>query len=253
MLKQEHVAKGRNNIYFLNPTLGVMRLAGSISNVVSRPVDAILKSVNESQIDQITLSLHKDMLRVYYTEEGTDNDSCLIDYTQYAQHKSYWYHDVNTPVKIMFSDSGYDVELGVGSEYPCVIRAEEGLTDFDCAISYTYYTRYLTAPNRLDGMIARRVHVSTLQTFNSSIYIGVDYDHSNKPLVWRRFVTVQDRGEDLPEDIFGDDTESGAKTVSIRILTKGTHFVQIRLRQYCYGFQSEVLQVGLEYGTSTNL
>lgn len=253
VLKQEHVTKGRNNIYFLNPTMGVMRLSGSIANVVSRPVDAILKSINEAQYDQVNLSIHKDMLRVYYTENGTENDSCLIDYTQYAQQKSYWYHDTNTPIKIMYSDSGYDIELGIGSEYPCVIQVEDTLRDFDCAIEYTYYTRYLSSPNRLDGVIARRVHVTTLQSFNSSIYIGIDYDHSNRPIVWRRFVSVPDKGPDLPEDIFGDDTEAGATNISARILTKGTHFVQIRLKQYCYDYQAEILQVGLEYGNNTNL
>lgn len=253
VLKQEHVVKGRNNVYFLNPTLGVMRLSGSIANVVSRPVDAVLKGIDEDQFDQVAMSIHKDMLRVYYPSEGTENDSCLIDYTQYAQQKSYWYHDTNTPIKIMFSDSGYDVEYGIGSEYPCVIQAEDTLRDFDCAIGYTYYTRYLSAPNRLDGIIARRIHVTTLQSFNSSFYVGLDYDHNNKPIVWRRFVSVRDRGPDLPEDIFGDDTESGAKNISIRILTQGTHFVQIRLKQYCYDYQSEVLQVGLEYGNATNI
>lgn len=253
VLKQEHVTKGRNNIYYLNPTMGVMRMGGSISNVISRPVDSVLKGIAEDEYGSVSIGIHKDMLRLYYPSSGRQNSECLINYTQYAQQKSYWYHDVNTPVKFMNSDSGYDVELGVGSEYPCVIQAEDGLRDFDCAIGYLYYTRYLNAPNRMDGLITRRVHVTTLQDFNSSMFIGLDYDHSNKPIVWRKFISKGSRGEELPEDVFGDDNEVGATNLSIRILTTKTHFVQIRLKQYCYDYQAEILQVGLEYGTATNL
>lgn len=254
VLKQEHVVKSRNNVLFLNPSLGMMRLGGSIASVISRPVDAIFKDIPEENYSDVTMSLHKDMLRVYYHLDGSgDNDSCLVDYTQYAQQKSYWYHDVNTPIKQMYSDSSYDTELGIGSEYPCVVEAEDTLRDFDCAIEYLYYTRYLGSPNRLDGLIVRRIHTTTLQDFNSSIYIGLDYDHNNKPIVWRRFITATEKGTFLPEDVFDDDQETGATNISIRILTANTHFCQIRLKQYCYDYQAEILQTGLEYGNAANL
>lgn len=252
-LKQEHVVKGRNNIYFLNPSLGVMRLGGSIANTVSRPVDAILKQINENQLDKATLSMHGDMLRLYHTVEGDKNDACLIDYTQYSRQKSYWYYDTNTPVKVMYSDDAYDVEFGIGSEYPCVIEAESSLRDFDCAIEYVYYTEYLNTPNALDGMIVRRIHVTTLQDFHSSIYVGLDYNHNNKPIVWRRFVTATEKGDYLPEDIFSDDGEVGATTISLRVLTTDSEFCQIRIKQYCYDYQAEILRLSLEYGNRTNL
>lgn len=252
-LKQEHVVKGRNNIYFVNPSLGVMRLGGSVANTVSRPVDSILKRINDNQLDKAYLSMHGDMLRFYHTTDSDKNDACLIDYTQYSRQKSYWYYDTNTPVKMMYSDDSYDIELGIGSEYPCVIEAENTLRDFDCAIEYVYYTEYLNTPNALDGMIVRRVHVTTLQDFHSSIYVGLDYNHNNKPIVWRRFVTAAERGDYMPEDVFSDDEEVGATTISLRVLTTDSEFCQIRIKQYCYDYQAEILRLSLEYGNRTNL
>lgn len=252
-LKQEHVVKGRNNIYFYNPTHGVMRQGGSVADVISRPVDAIMKSLTEPDINKLYMSLHKDMLRLYYADKANQNDSCLIDYTQYARQKSYWYHDTNTPIAMAFSDSAHDIELGVGSEWPCVVEIENSLADFDCAIEYVYYTKYLSTPNKLDGIIARRIHVTTLQDFHSSIYIGLDYDHSNKPIVWRKFVTTADRGQFLAEDVFGDDEEVGVTTLTARVLTTDSHFCQVRVKQYCHSYQAEVLRIGIEYGNRTNL
>jgi hypothetical protein len=130
---------------------------------------------------------------------------------------------------------------------------DESLKDFDCAILYEYYTKYISTPDRLDHVIVRRIHVTTLQTYQSSVYIGLDYDHNNKPIVWRKFITPTVKGTFYPEDIFGDDEESGATNIDIRILTEDTRFVQLRLKQYCYDFQAEILQLGFEYANRTTL
>jgi hypothetical protein len=95
--------------------------------------------------------------------------------------------------------------------------------------------------------------VTTLQTFQSSVFIGLDYDHNNRPIVWRKFITPTTPGNFAPEDIFGDDQESGATNLDIRILTDDTRFVQLRLKQYCYDFQAEILMMGFEYGNRTVL
>ena len=252
VLRQEHITQGRNNIYFYNPTEGVMRLGGSVSNVVSKPVDALLKRI--SSPETVYLQLHKGALRVYYHEEGETNSECLYNYTSYATHRSYWFRDSNTPMAYINSDNGYDVELGVGSEYPCVIEAEvQDTGDFDCAIVYEYHSNYMSAPNKINEIIVRRVHVTSMQDFDGSIFIGLDVDHKDNPIVWRRFIEYNKPDESDAEDIFYDTEDRGSKTVSARILTSNVSLVQLRVKQYCYKSQASILQLGLEFGEATNL
>lgn len=260
VIKQEHVARGRNNVYFLNPTQGVMRTAGATAEVMSGPIESILMSFDEGPAEEVQrryekmyLAMTGDVLRLYYDPADDGNMECLVDYLTYRQHKSYWYRDNNVPVAYTMVDNGSDNIFAVHSQYPALMKVDSSYKDFDCAILYEYYTKYIGTPGRLDHVIVRRVHISTLQTYQSSVFVGLDYDHNNKPIVWRRFITPTEPGSFEPEDIFGDDGESGATNLDIRILTDDTRFVQIRLKQYCYDFQAEILQVGFEYSNRTVL
>lgn len=255
VIKQEHVALGRNNIYFLNPSMGVMRTAGATATVISGPVDSEIQKLvsDENALENVSLVLTQDILRVYYNDEEEENTKALIDYVSIPAHKSYWFRDNRTPVAYGMIDSGYNISTVAHSQYPCLFYIEESLQDFDCAILYEYYTKYVSTPDRLDHCIVRRIHVTTLQTFQSSVFIGLDYDHNNRPIVWRKFITPTTPGTFAPEDIFGDDQESGATNLDIRILTDDTRFVQLRLKQYCYDFQAEILMMGFEYGNRTVL
>lgn len=255
VIKQEHVALARNNIYFLNPSMGVMRTAGATATAISGPIDSEIQRIisDEHKLENISLVLTQDILRVYYNDEEEENTKALIDYASIPAHKSYWYRDNNTPVAYGLIDNGYNINMVAHSQYPCLFYIEESLQDFDCAILYEYYTKYISTPDRLDHCVVRRIHVTTLQTFQSSVFIGLDYDHNNKPIVWRKFITPTEPGTFAPEDIFGDDQESGATNLDIRILTDDTRFVQLRLKQYCYDFQAEILMLGFEYGNRTVL
>lgn len=284
VLRQEHVTQGRNNVYFFNPTEGVMRLGGSISTVVSKPVDALLQRIVNPE--KVYVQLHKDAFRLYYHESGETNDSCLYNYASYAIHKSYWYRDSNTPIAYMNSDNGYDVEIGVGSEYPCVVEAEVfndpktifyyppseidpeteepypvepveltvyGGSDFGCSIVYEYHTNYLSTPSKVNSIIVRRLHVSSMQDFNASIFIGLDVDHKDNPIVFRRFIQYNAPDTTDATDIFEDTEDRGPAFVSARILTDDVRLAQLRVKQFCYESQAAILQIGLEYGESSNL
>lgn len=251
-LMQEHIVQGRNNIYFYNPSEGIMRLGGQVSNVVSLPVDSLLKSIKTPE--KVSLQIHKRGLRVYYHTEGDTNNMCLYDYYTYAIHKSYWFRDNNTPIAMMYSDTGYDVEIGIGSEYPCVIEAEVGDSgDFDCAIEYEYHTNYIATPTTYNNIIVRRVYVTSMQDFNSSIFIGLDVDHENNPIVWRRFVAANENNRDDANYIFRDTGAKGSTTVKARILTADADMAQIRIKQYCYNSQASILKCGFQYGEGPDL
>ena len=252
VLKQEHVAEGRNVVYFYNPSMGLMRTAGSTATVISGPIDSLMQRLTDSGKAAAHLTVTDDVLRFYVGSDG-HNTMSLVDYASIPQHRSYWFRDQNTPVTSTCIDVASNFYMAVHSEYPAMFILDESLKDFDCAILYEYYTKYIGVPNRLDHVIVRRIHVTTLQTYQSSVYIGLDYDHNNKPIVWRKFITPTVKGTFYPEDIFGDDEESGATNLDIRILTTDTRFVQIRLKQYCYDFQAEILQVGFEYANRTTL
>ncbi len=260
VIKQEHVCKGRNNVYFFNPAMGVMRTAGSTATVMSSPIDSEIAKFGEGEpeeikrrYDKLFLTMTDEILRMYYTPDAGENSECLIDYATIPQHKSYWFRDNNTPIAYTMIDMGTDHYFGIHSDIPALVRLDSTLKDFDCAILYEYYTKYIGTPDRLDHTIVRRSHVTTLQTYQSSVFVGLDYDHNNKPIVWRKFITPTVPGTFEAEDIFGDDGESGATNLDIRILTDDTRFVQLRLKQYCYDFQAEILQLGFEYGNRTVL
>ena len=253
VLKQEHVAEGRNIIYFYNPSMGVMRTAGSTATIISSPIDSLLERLSDEEKAGAYLCITDDVLRFYIGNGRGHNAISLVDYATIPQHRSYWFRDQNTPVVSVCVDNASNFFMAVHSEYPAMMILDETLKDFDCAILYEYYTKYIGTPDRIDHTIVRRIHVTTLQTYQSSIYIGLDYDHNNKPIVWRKFITPTVKGTFYPEDIFGDDEESGATNLDIRILTTDTRFVQIRLKQYCYDFQAEILQVGFEYANRTTL
>ena len=154
----------------------------------------------------------------------------------------------------MNSDVGYDVEIGVGSEYPCVIEAEVlNSSDFDCAIAYEYHTRYVTTPGKSSKLIVRRVHVTSLQDFNASLFIGLDINHEDNPIVWRRFIAYNAPVKSDADDVFADTENRGSKEVSVRITTNNTDMAQIRVKQYCYRSQAGILRMSLEYGEANNL
>lgn len=252
VLMQEHVTQGRNNIYFYNPTEGVMRLGGTLSSIVSRPIDVELRKIVTPE--RVYLTLHKGALRLYYYINGESNNQCLYDYTDYATHSSYWFRDNNTPVAYMNSDNGYDVELGVDSEYPCVIESEvQNSPDFDCAIAYEYHTRYIPTPAHNNALIIRRLHVTSLQDFNASLFIGLDYEHEDNPIVWRRFITYNAPDTSDADDVFGDTENRGSKKVNVRIITDRIDLAQIRVKQWCYRSQAGILEMGFEYGEASNL
>ena len=254
VIKQEHVVVGPNNVYFFNPTMGIMRTAGSTATKMSEPVDSFFDGMSEKQLSKAVLVMTGEVLRFYYpNQDNAYNNEALIDYVNIAQHRSYWFRDQNTPVAYVDADLNSEMYIAVGSEYPVVFTLDDGLRDFSCAILYEYYTRYVGTPDHLDHTIVRRVHLTTLQTYQSSIFVGLDYDHNNKPIVWRKFISPVPAGTFEPEDIFGDDSEAGASNIDIRILTDDTRFVQIRMKQYCYDFQAEILQVGFEYANRTTL
>jgi len=263
VLKQEHVAEGRNVVYFYNPSMGVMRTAGSTATVMSGPIDSLMQRITDQGKADAHLCVTDDILRFYLSGGKMNSDGSiaydghntmsLVDYATVPQHRSYWFRDQNTPVISTCIDDASNFYMAVHSEYPVMFIIDESLKDFDCAILYEYYTKYIGVPNRLDHTIVRRIHVTTLQTYQSSVFIGLDYDHNNKPIVWRKFITPTVKGTFYPDDIFGDDEESGATNLDLRILTTDTRFVQIRLKQYCYDFQAEILQVGFEYANRTTL
>lgn len=252
VLKQEHVVEGRNMVYFYNPSMGLIRTAGSTATVISSPIDSLLERLSDKDRSASYLIMTDDLLRFYVGNDG-HNTECLVDYATTSQHRSYWFRDQNTPVVSACVDTAAKFSMAVHSEYPVMFIIDSGVRDFDCAILYEYYTKYISVPSRLDHVIVRRLHITTLQTYQSSLYIGLDYDHNNKPIVWRRFITPTIKGNFNPEDIFGDDEESGATNIDIRILTTDTRFVQLRLKQYCYDFQAEILQLGFEYANRTTL
>ena len=92
-----------------------------------------------------------------------------------------------------------------------------------------------------------------MQDFNASLFLGLDVDHKNNPIVWRRFITANNNDSDDANYIFRDTGSKGSTTVKVRILTADADMAQIRLKQYCYNSQASILKCGFQYGEGPDL
>ena len=257
-MRQEHIAEGLNMIYFYNQANGIIRTAGSTSSIVSEPIDALLEGVSDEDKYKVVLAMERDLLHVYMPERfssGKENSISLVDYTSISQHKSYWYMDSQTPFRAYSYDKNGDYLFLVHSQMPVLLKGDDDIiADMGCAIPFVYHTKYITANSRSDEIIVRRLHIHALQQYPSCLHVGLDLDHSNHPLLWTKYLVPKQFGSDYGLR-FQDETSNEATSaqLDIRILTDDCKYAQLRLYQYCFNQQAEIMMMGMEYASKTVL
>lgn len=246
VMNQEAVCQGKNNLYFFNPVEGVCRFAGNVNRPVSNDIINLLKRIKNK--DKIFMVYQNQCVRMYFSFEDDTPDSCFYYYT-ILEGQLPWYMDINTPVSSAIPLKDSETIIAVHSQVPAVMQVDAQFTDFDSYIVLEYHTQYRTPPTSSPSgwTYLRRLHVHELTKVTHSMYIGLDTDHRDRPVVWRRFIEAPEAGEINPDAIFQQTAEAGTEVISIPMYIKCRNY-QIRIKRYCYKDQGEIVGWQSEYG-----
>lgn len=245
VLNQEAVASGKNNIYFFNPIEGVCRFAGSLNRVVSQDIENMLKRIKNKEA--VFMIYQNKRVRMYFSFTEDRPDSCFYYYSD-LEGSLPWYLDINTPVSSAVASKKSEEIYAIHSEVPSIMSVDASFTDFDSYIEMEYDTAYRT-PAEIDGWLyVRRVHVHELSNSNHSIFIAVDPDHTDSPVVYRRYVEKGGPSEANPDAVFKHTAEDGITVISIPLYLKCRSY-QVRVKRYVYKDSAETLGISVEYGT----
>lgn len=246
VLNQEAICQGKNNIYFYNPVEGVQRFGGSVNRTVSGDIENLLSGIQHKEA--VFMAYQNSRVRMYFSFTGTVPDSCLYYYSE-LEGKLPWYLDIGTPVSSVVVSKNEFTAYAIHSQVPTVMEVDAQGTDLDSNIVLEYHTQYRT-PTTADPSgwtYLRRLHLHEIVDADHSIFVGVDIDHQDKPVVWRRFIEAPESPALNPDAVFQQTAEPGTKVEDIFMYVKCRNY-QIRLKRYCYKDQGEIIGVGIEYG-----
>lgn len=251
VLNQEAVCQGKNNIYFYNPVEGVQRFGGSVNRTVSGDIENLLARIKNK--DKVFMVFQNQRVRMYFSFDGEVPDSCLYYYAE-LEGKLPWYMDINTPVSSAVPSKDDKTIYAIHSQVPTVMEVDAQATDFDSYIVLEWHSQYHT-PSTADPSgwtFIKRLHLHEIVDTTHSIFIGLDTDHRDRPIVWRRFVEGDVNEEVNPDAVFQHTAEPGTTVISIPMYVRCRNY-QVRLKRYCYKDQGEVVGVQMEYGNKEAL
>lgn len=246
VLNQEAVCQGKNNIYFYNPVEGVQRFGGSVNRTVSGDIENLLSRITHKE--SVFMVYQNSRVRMYFSFDGVVPDSCFYYYTE-LEGKLPWYLDINTPVSSAIASKDEKTLYAVHSQVPTIMEVDAAFTDFDSYIVLEYHTQYRT-PSTSDPSgwtYVKRLHLHEIVDSTHSVFVGLDIDHQDRPIVWKRFVDVPTGEPVNPDAVFGHTAEPGTQVIDIPMYVKCRNY-QVRLKRYCYKDQGEVVGVAIEYG-----
>lgn len=247
---QEAVVKGNNNLYFFNKQAGMVRFAGSVNRIMVTDIDNLIKQIKNPDKVALVYDKANDAVRLYCSFENDYNDSCLYYYVQ-LEGQLPWYRDTNTPVGAGINATESDLVYAFHSQVAnlMIVDSKDNFTDYDSYIVMEQHTQYRVPPTSdVSGVTyLRRLHLHELANKRHSIYLAIDVDHRDRPIVWRRFIDVEDEPEYNPDAAFQQTAQPGKVIISINMLQQCNQY-QVRFKRYCYRDSGEVLGASIEYG-----
>lgn len=246
VLNQEAVCQGKNNIYFYNVKEGVQRFGGSVNRTVSVDIENLLDRIKHK--DKVFLVAHNSRIRMYFSFTEETPDSCFYYYPE-LEGKLPWYMDTNTPVSSAIPSRDGTELYAIHSQMPAVMEVDAQLTDFNSGIWMEWHSQY-RVPSTADPAgwtFIRRLHLHEIVDATHSVYIGLDIDHQDRPIVWRRLIEGAVKQEVNPDAIFQHTAEPGTEVISIPMYVRCRNY-QVRLKRYCYKDQGEIVGLQAEYG-----
>ena len=93
----------------------------------------------------------------------------------------------------------------------------------------------------------RRVILRIVASGTNAWFIGLDFDHKDKPAVWRKYVQYQD-DEGVPsEAIFDANEEVGTKVINLMLRAKVRDY-QVRIKVSTYDDPAMLMYISSEVG-----
>lgn len=248
---QEAVCQGKNNIYFYNQTEGIMRFGGSVNRVVSGDIENLLPQIKNPL--GVFMVYHNGVVRVYCSFDGQENDRCLYYYSA-LEGKLPWYMDIDTPVNSGVVSTDSEKLYAMHSQTASVMEVDSQNTDFDSYIVLEYHTQYRIPPTSDPSgfTYVRRLHLHEFIGDTHSVFLALDIDHQDRPIVWRRYIEGEKKPDVNPDAIFQHTAEPGITVISIPMYVKCRSY-QIRFKRYCYRTSGEITAAQVEYGTKQSI
>lgn len=249
---QEDVCNLNGNLYIYNRSEGMRRFSGGDATYQSSAIDNELRKLptNSPRI----LFGHANKLRIYCDLDGRGiADHNFIFMTILAQ-TSPWYCDDNTPVTWVVGDQNDDTVYAMHASFPAIyiVDADDQYTDFDSSITMQYHTPY-RSPGEVSGWtILHRVLLKLITSSTNIWYIGVDFNHSDNPAVWRKYVRKQEDSDRPAESIFENTAEAGTQTINLPMRAKVRDF-QVRVSVSSWRDNAMLLYIEGQYGGQSAL
>lgn len=251
VLNQEAVCQGKNNIYFYNAANGVQRFGGSVTRTVSQDIDNLIRRIKHK--DSIFMLYANDKLHMFFSFDSKTPDSRFFYYPELASNLP-WYMDDNTPISSAVAFNSESDIYAIHSEVATFMQMDTQFTDFDSYIELEYHTQYRLPPTAdPNGFVyVNRLHLHEISNSTHSVFLALDLDHQDSPIVWRKYTVADTKPELNPDAVFQHTAEPGTTVFSIPMYTKCRRY-QVRIKRYCYKDSSEILGAYVEYDTQRTL
>lgn len=245
--RQEDVCNMNGNLYMYNRSEGFRRFSGAEATFQSAKIDNELRKI-PADSPRFMIG-HANKVRMYcdLKDRGYADHSFLF-MTILAQ-SSPWYCDDNTPVCWAVGDQTSDTIYAMHANYPAIyiVDSPEKYSDFDSSIDMEYHTPY-KSPGSMNGWtMLRRTILRIIASGTNAWYIGLDFDHRDKPAVWRKYIQYQE-DEGVPQEaVFDANEQVGTKVVNIMVRAKVRDY-QVRIKVSTYKDPAMLMYISSEVG-----
>ena len=246
--RQEDVCNMNGNLYLYNKSEGFRRFSGAEATFQSAKIDNELRKI-PADSPRFMIG-HANKVRMYCDLEGRGYaDHAFLFMTILAQ-SSPWYCDDNVPVCWAVGDQTSDTIYAMHANYPAIyiVDSPEKYSDFDSSIDMEYHTPY-KSPGSMNGWtLLRRTILRIVASGTNAWYIGLDFDHRDRPAVWRKYIQYQE-DEDIPDTaVFDANEQVGTKVVNLMVRAKVRDY-QVRIKVSTYDDPAMLMYISSEVGS----
>lgn len=250
--RQEDVCNMNGILYMYNRSEGFRRFSGAEATFQSAKIDNELRRI-PADSPRFMIG-HANKVRMYCDLEGRGYaDHAFLFMTILAQ-SSPWYCDDNVPVCWAVGDQTSDTIYAMHANYPAIyiVDSPDKYSDFDSSINMEYHTPYKSPGNPNGWTMLRRTILNIIASGTNAWYIGLDFDHRDKPAVWRKYVQYQE-DEGVPtEAVFDSNEQVGAKVINLMMRAKVRDY-QVRIKVSTYDDPAMLTRISSEVGSVRSL
>lgn len=245
--RQEDVCNMNGNLYLFNRSEGFRRFSGAEATFQSQKIDNELRKI-PADSPRFMIG-HANKVRMYCDLEGRGYSDHSFLYLTSLASRSPWYCDDNTPVCWAIGDQTSDTIYAMHANYPAIfiVDSQDKYSDFDSSINMEYHTPY-KSPGSMNGWtVLRRTILRIVASGTNAWFIGLDFDHRDKPAVWRKYIKYQE-DEGVPaEAIFDANEQVGTRVINLFLRAKVRDY-QVRIKVSTYKDPAMLQYISSECG-----